>query len=48
MGDPRLSAIPKFLETPKDEDTLAQDRRNLAVLRRLAASTPAASGGGSG
>jgi deoxyribonuclease-4 len=36
MGDPRLAAIPKFLETPKDEDTLVQDRRNLAVLRRLA------------
>jgi deoxyribonuclease IV len=36
MRDPRMAAIPKFLETPKDEDTLAQDRRNLAVLRRLA------------
>lgn len=36
MTDPRLAAIPKFLETPKDEDTLVQDRRNLAVLRRLA------------
>jgi len=36
MSDPRLAAIPKFLETPKDEDTLVQDRRNLAVLRRLA------------
>jgi deoxyribonuclease IV len=48
MGDPRLSAIPKFLETPKDEDTLAQDRRNLAVLRRLAASIPSPFGRGSG
>jgi endonuclease IV len=36
MNDPRLAGIPKFLETPKDEDTLEQDRRNLAVLRRLA------------
>lgn len=36
MKDPRLVGIPKFLETPKDEDTLVQDRRNLAVLRRLA------------
>jgi deoxyribonuclease IV len=36
MTDPRLASIPKFLETPKDEDTLVQDRRNLAVLRRLA------------
>jgi len=36
MTDPRLAAIPKFLETPKDEDALVQDRKNLAVLRRLA------------
>lgn len=35
MTDPRLAAIPKFLETPKDKD-LAWDRRNLARLRRLA------------
>ena len=35
LRDPRLAAIPKFLETPKDE-TLAADRRNLATLRRLA------------
>jgi deoxyribonuclease-4 len=35
MTDPRLAAIPKFLETPKD-DTLDFDRKNLAVLRRLA------------
>ncbi len=48
MTDPRLAAIPKFLETPKDEDTLVQDRRNLAVLRRLATPTPSPSGRGSG
>lgn len=35
MTDPRLAAIPKFLETPKDE-TLDLDRKNLAALRRLA------------
>jgi deoxyribonuclease-4 len=35
MRDPRLAAVPKFLETPKDE-TLDWDRRNLATLRRLA------------
>ena len=35
MTDPRLGAIPKFLETPKD-DTLDLDRANLALLRRLA------------
>jgi deoxyribonuclease IV len=34
MTDPRLAAIPKFLETPKDE-ALDLDRRNLATLRRL-------------
>ena len=36
MRDPRMAGIPKYLETPKDENTLVQDRRNLAVLRRLA------------
>jgi deoxyribonuclease-4 len=35
MTDPRLAGIPKFLETPKD-DTLVADRKNLAILRRLA------------
>jgi deoxyribonuclease-4 len=35
MTDPLLTAIPKFLETPKD-DALDFDRKNLAVLRRLA------------
>jgi deoxyribonuclease-4 len=35
MTDARLAGIPKFLETPKD-DTLVSDRKNLAVLRRLA------------
>jgi deoxyribonuclease-4 len=39
MTDRRLAAIPKFLETPKDE-TLEADRRNLATLRRLAADSP--------
>lgn len=35
MRDPRLAAIPKFLETPKDA-TLDWDRVNLRTLRRLA------------
>ena len=39
MTDPLLTAIPKFLETPKD-DTLDLDRANLAVLRRLASPSP--------
>lgn len=39
MTDPRLAAIPKFLETPKDE-TLDLDRANLAELRRLATPSP--------
>jgi len=34
MRDARLAAIPKFLETPKDEG-LDHDRANLAALRRL-------------
>ncbi|HEY6928300.1 MAG TPA: deoxyribonuclease IV [Thermoanaerobaculia bacterium] len=34
MCDPRLRRIPKFLETPKD-DNLDFDRKNLATLRRL-------------
>jgi deoxyribonuclease IV len=33
MRDPRLAAVPKVLETPKENDG---DRRNLARLRRLA------------
>lgn len=36
MTDRRLAAIPKFLETPKDEEGNF-DRKNLATLRRLAA-----------
>ncbi|HET7452486.1 MAG TPA: deoxyribonuclease IV [Thermoanaerobaculia bacterium] len=35
MRDPRLAAVPKFLETPKDKDGVF-DRRNLATLRWLA------------
>jgi deoxyribonuclease IV len=35
MREPRLAAIPKYLETPKDPD-FAFDRKNLALLRRLA------------
>ncbi len=35
MTEPKLAAVPKFLETPKDEK-LDFDRRNLARLRRLA------------
>ena len=41
MTDPRLAAIPKFLETPKDE-ALDFDRQNLATLRRLAQVTTGA------
>jgi deoxyribonuclease-4 len=35
MREEKLHAIPKYLETPKDE-ALAWDRKNLAKLRRLA------------
>lgn len=34
MNDPRFAMVPKILETPKDE-TLEQDRKNLACLRSL-------------
>jgi deoxyribonuclease-4 len=37
MRDPRLRDVPRVLETPKEDDATAADRRNLAVLRRLAA-----------
>lgn len=37
MRDSRFSAIPKILETPKEGD---MDRKNLALLRRLARSRP--------
>ncbi len=36
MTDRRLKKIPKILETPKGDD-MAEDRMNLAVLRKLAA-----------
>jgi len=35
VNDPCLQHIPMILETPKGEDPVATDRRNLAVLRRL-------------
>lgn len=38
MSDKRLATVPKIIETPKSEDDeLAEDRRNLATLRKLAA-----------
>ena len=36
LTDPRLRGVPMILETPKDDDFVAADRRNLATLRRLA------------
>ncbi len=35
VNDPRLRHIPMILETPKGDDPVATDRRNLAVLRSL-------------
>jgi deoxyribonuclease-4 len=35
LNDERFRTVPKLLETPKDDDALAADRRNLAVLRGL-------------
>lgn len=45
VRDPRLAHLPMVLETPKDE-TLEDDRRNLALLRRLAEDDFASSGNG--
>lgn len=36
LTDPRLRGLPMILETPKDDDFVAADRRNLETLRRLA------------
>ncbi len=36
LRDPRISAVPRVLETPKGDDPVAADRRNLARLRALA------------
>ena len=36
LRDPRLRPVPKVLETPKGKDGVVMDRRNLALLRRLA------------
>jgi deoxyribonuclease IV len=33
--DERFAKIPKLIETPKDDDVVAADRRNLGVLRAL-------------
>lgn len=35
LNEPLIRHIPGILETPKDEKTLAEDRINLALLRRL-------------
>ena len=35
VNDPRLRRVPMILETPKDDDFVKADRRNLARLRRL-------------
>lgn len=36
MRDPRFATVPKLLETPKGADGVVMDRKNLALLRRLA------------
>jgi deoxyribonuclease-4 len=40
LKDPRLRKIPKVLETPKNGNHLAEDARNLAVLRSLLRTAP--------
>lgn len=39
MRDPRFRDVPKLIETPKGEDPLRNDRRNLRRLRRCAAAS---------
>lgn len=41
LRDPRFRHVPKLLETPKGKDGVVMDRRNLALLRRLAREDPA-------
>jgi deoxyribonuclease-4 len=36
MTDPRLTPVPKIIETPKGDDAERSDRRMLALLRRFA------------
>jgi deoxyribonuclease-4 len=36
LREPRFRSVPKILETPKGKDGVVMDRRNLALLRRLA------------
>jgi len=35
LNDARFAKIPKLIETPKDDDVVAADRRNLGVLRAM-------------
>lgn len=35
LNDPRFMHVPKVIETPKDDDVVAADRKNLATLRSL-------------
>ena len=44
LRDPRLRPVPKVLETPKGKDGVVMDRRNLALLRRLAEAPASDSG----
>lgn len=37
LRDPRIASVPRILETPKGDDPVAADRRNLARLRTLSA-----------
>ncbi|HEY0811066.1 MAG TPA: deoxyribonuclease IV [Longimicrobiales bacterium] len=41
VNDPRFRSVPKMIETPKDDDVLAADRKNLGLLRSLRRKTGA-------
>jgi deoxyribonuclease-4 len=40
LTDPRFAAVPKLIETPKGDDPVAADRKNLARLRAYRADSP--------
>ena len=41
LNDKRFTGVPKVIETPKDDDVLAADRKNLGILRSLRRKTAA-------
>jgi deoxyribonuclease-4 len=40
LTDPRFAGVPKVIETPKGDDPVAADQKNLARLRAYRADSP--------